>query len=162
MNEIYLPSFMLEKMSLTNQKHLELIKKLDNDDLVKKYLFPYKSSFYDLVTENIESFTFFHNFYVIYLKEKIIGYVEIETPKKTYLNYAILKEERNKGYALLFLREIADYILNTYQQEVESVNTIIRKTNQASIQASLKSGFVLLEDNDPNFETFTKKDKNSI
>lgn len=97
-----LAEFYVRKNVFNKSKTFRINKKLDNDDLVKKYLFPYKSSFYDLVTENIESFTFFHNFYVIYLKEKIIGYVEIETPKKTYLNYAILKEERNKGYASLF------------------------------------------------------------
>ena len=40
--KIELPSFILEKMNITNSKHLQVIKEFDRDYIVKKYLYPYK------------------------------------------------------------------------------------------------------------------------
>ena len=67
--KIELPSFILEKINITNSKHLQVIKEFDRDYIVKKYLYPYKDSFYDLVSNDLNSPTVFNTFYIIYLKE---------------------------------------------------------------------------------------------
>lgn len=156
MTKIILENFELEKIDLTNKEHLQLIRRFDNDYLVKKYLYPYKDSFYDLVTESFDSQTIFNSFYVINYENRAIGYVEIENMKDTYLNYALLKEERKKGLASKFLKELSKYLLENYKEFVNSVNTIIRNSNNDSIKASINSGFILTEDKD-GFVTYSSK-----
>lgn len=156
MNEIVLPSFKLEKFDVTKSEHLMLIKRFEFDSDVKKRLYPYKDSFYDLITDNIKSSTIFHSFYVIWFEERIIGYTEIESPRKTFINAAFLKEERSKGFGTRFLRELADYLLANYQEQIESVNTIVHSDNIGSIKNCLKSGFTQVPYKDSNYQTFTR------
>lgn len=156
MDKIYLRNFILEKFDLNNEKHLELIKKFDSDKTVKKYIFPNDESFYDLVTSISNSNTIFNSFYVIYYEDRIIGYVEIENMKDTYLNCALLKEERTKGIGTKFLNEIALYLLLNYKDKVDSVNAMIESSNKASINATKKSGFTFIE-SDNELEKYSIK-----
>lgn len=136
-----------------NPLHLNLINIFERDYLVKKYLFPYKESFYDLVNESVKSDKIFHKFYIIKFNNKPIGYVEIESPNTTYLNYALIRSERKKGYATMFIKDITEYLLK--QEEVNSVNAIIRKNNIDSINVFKRLEFdKVLEDS--NFETYKK------
>ena len=152
--KIVLDNFVLEQINITKQEHLNLIKKFDRDDLVKKYLYPYKESFYDLVTESTRGDNIFYNFYVIYKDNKPIGYIEIEAPNKTFLNCALLNSERNKGYASMITRELSNYFLSNYA-EVNSVNAIIRKNNLYSINAIENAGFNSIKE-DADFITYNK------
>lgn len=151
---INLKNFRLEQMNITKKEHLELIKEFERDDLVKKYLFPYKESFCDMVSENDYSYKVFHTFFVVYFQDKPIGYVEIESPNNTYLNYALLRSERKKGYASMLLKELSLYLLENYE-EVKSVNAIIRKNNLDSINVVKKAGLSKIEE-DSSFETYRK------
>ena len=151
---INLPNFRLEEIDTNNEEHFNLIKAFDRDELAKKYLFPYKPSFYDLVNESISTDNIFNTFYIIYFKNRPIGYVEIESPNTTYLNYALLHSERKKGYASMFLRELSIYLLENYK-EVNSVNAIIRKNNSNSINAVKRAGLSKIEE-DSKFETYRK------
>ncbi len=154
MQTIILDNFVLEKLDLTNNQHLNLISAFDRDETVKKYLYPYKKSFYDLVSKGVSGSDIFHNFYVIRKDNKIVGYIQIEAPGETYLRAALLKEERQKGIISELLKELSKYLLTNYK-EVNSINAIIRNTNLASINAVKKAGFIN-SDSDNEFETYTK------
>lgn len=156
MNKIILPSFELDKFDIRKREHLELVKKFDRDESVKKYLFPYKDSFYDLITNSVNGDEIFNNFYVINYENRIIGYIEIENKKKTFLNSAIFYNERKKGYSTLLLKEISDYLLINYPEDVDSVNVIFRTSNSGSVSVLKNSDFQKVENNDVNFETYTK------
>lgn len=157
--KIELPSFILEKINITNSKHLQVIKEFDRDYIVKKYLYPYKDSFYDLVSNDLNSPTVFNTFYIIYLKEnnKPIGYTEIGIPKNTYINAAFLNQERGKGYGTKFLSELSLYLITNYSDEIETINTIVHRENLASRKTCLNSGFIELETKNPKFVAYVKK-----
>lgn len=152
---IKLENFILEKIDIRNPKHINLIKQFDNDALVKKYLYPYKESFYDMVLDNDMSDFLFNSFYIINYQDRIVGYVEIKNIKDVDINYALLKSERNRGIATLFLKELSSYLLKECQDQIMSVNTIIRKENIPSINASKKAMFKLYKE-DSKFETYRK------
>ena len=160
-NYINLDNFHLEKMDITNDEHLALIRKFDNDSLIKEYLYPYKDSFYDLVVNNYNSSSIFNSFFVIHYEERIIGYIEIEKQKDVFLNYAFLEDERKKGLASSFLKELSNYLLENYKNNVESVNGIIRNDNTASIHACKKAGFSLVK-KEARFNTYRKNLVTSI
>ena len=156
--KIELPSFILEKMNITNSKHLQVIKEFDRDYIVKKYLYPYKDSFYDLVSNDLNSPTVFNTFYIIYLKEnnKPIGYTEIGRPKNTYINAAFLNQER-AGYVTKFLSELSLYLINNCSDEIETINTIVHRENLASRKNCLNSGFIEVETENPKFVAYVKE-----
>lgn len=154
LKKIVLENFVLEEIDITKKEHLEIIKIFDNDSLVKKYLYPYKDSFYDLVTDSIKTDDIFNTFYIIYTNNTPIGYMEIEKPNKTFLNSALIPTERRKGYSTQLLKELSSYLLKNYSN-VNSVNTIIRKTNESSIGTVLKAGLTKVEE-DTNFVTYGK------
>lgn len=151
---INLENFRLEEISITKQEHLDMIKEFDRDPLAKQYLFPYKESFYDLVSDAYKTDDIFDTFYAIYTLDKLIGYIEIGRSNKTLLNSAILKSERNKGYSKQLLKELCDYLLTNYSS-VQSVDTIIRKDNVNSINTVKSAGLVKVEE-DSKFETYRK------
>lgn len=153
---IKLESFDLEKINIKNIEHLKLIKEFEFDNLVRKYNYPYSGSFYNLVVSNGYSPTIFNNFYAIRHKERLIGYIEIEDSKNIYLNYALLKKERKKGYATKVLKELSNYLLTNYRSKLDSVYTIIKKKNKESINTSIRSGFIFLEESN-GFNTYVKK-----
>lgn len=154
MKVINLKRFRLEEIDITKQEHLDMIKEFDNDPLVKQYLYPYKNSFYDLVCDAIKTDDIFRTFYVIYFSNKAIGYIEIESPNKTFLNLALIKSERRKGYSKLLLQELSDCLLENYSN-VNSVNAIIRKDNRNSISAVESAGLIKTEE-DSKFVTYSR------
>lgn len=157
MNTIQLENFKLEQMVLTKIEHLKLIRSFDNDDVVKKYLYPYKASFYDLVESKTPSPTIFNNFYVIYYKDRIIGYIELENSQNVKLNCALLEHERNKGLTSRLLKELSTYLLDNYD-DVRHVSAIIDNNNKASIKTVKNSGFDFYEESD-GFSTYGRKKK---
>ncbi len=154
MKIINLENFKLEEIDITKQQHLDVIKKFDNDSLVKKYLYPYKDSFYDLVSEGYKTDNIFNTFYIIYFGVIPVGYVEIESPKETFINYALLKSERKRGYAQLFLKELYEYLFEN--TDIKSFNLIIRSDNIDSIKVAKKVGLTEVPYSDTKFQTFKK------
>ena len=153
--KIILDNFILIKLDRTNDTHIDFIKKIDNDSDIKKYLYPYNATFDDFIDSRVAGFDIFNNFYIVYYENRIIGYIEIENYKNVFINCALLKNERNKGFGSKILSELTSYILSNYPN-VLSVNTIIRNENQASIHATMKSGFEFIENKD-GFSTYGKK-----
>ncbi len=156
MEYIRLKSFNLEKIDVKDIEHLRLIRKFDFDNLVRKYNYPHSGSFYNLVTNNGYSPSIFNNFYAIRHADDLIGYIEIEDSKDVFLNYALIKEARKKGYATEVLSELSDYLLENFSDKLDSVYTIIDNKNKASINTSIRSGFSLMEKSN-GFTTFVKK-----
>lgn len=153
MKQINLKNFTLKQVNLSDKNHLEIIESFNNDDLVKKYIFPHKSSFYELVWEYVDTPDIFNTFYLIYHLEKPIGYVEVESSKNVYLNYALLNSERNKGYASLFLKELSDFLID--YKNVISVEALVKKDNIASIKV-LKNAGLIKTGEDNNFIMYKK------
>lgn len=152
--KIVLNNFILEKINLTNNEHLSLINKFEYDSDVKKYLFPYYSSFYEMVEKNAIGTDIFNNSYIIYYEDRIVGYIELENINNVSLNYALLRKERHKGIITKLIDELSDYLLDN--EKVKSVKAIIRNGNKASLSAISKSKFEFVE-NKNDFSTYERK-----
>lgn len=155
MTSINLDDFFLEKINLKDKEHLLLIKKFEFDNDVRKYNYPHSGSFYNLVTSNGFTSDIFNSFFIIKYEDRIIGYLEIEKSKDVYLNYALLKEERGKGLGPKLLKELSDYLLNEYKDELTKIDIIVDNKNKPSIKATIKSGFEKIEDSN-GFTTYRK------
>ena len=156
MKKIILEDFILIQIDMTNDRHIKFIKEINNDDLIKKYLFPYNESLEDFIDSKVSGVDIFNNFYIIYYENREVGYIEIENMKNVSLNYALLSSERGNGLDSKLLKELSKYILDNYSDQIESVNTIIRNENEASIHASIKGGFDFIETKD-GFTTYSKR-----
>lgn len=159
----------LKHINLENSKDMEMIKNLDADPIVtgpKGYLFPIINQAYRFQ----EKTSFYGNAYSLYQEEIPIGFLEISsvlqrmlTYKEQYyvnLCYAIIKEERRKGYATEVLREISKIILEDAIQEINAINLFIDKENVASKKVAEKAGFERLDRynfDDCGFYVYTKQ-----
>lgn len=86
-------NIMLEKINTKNNEHSEVIKKLDNDSLIKKYIigtfdnFKQLLSYYDLYNDEL-----FNNVYAVRYNNNIVGVVELDGKENDlYLNLCYFK-----------------------------------------------------------------------
>lgn len=110
---------------------------------------PSKSKFiHDIQTRltNIDSKTIFGKGYLICYQEQIVGYFYLSPIKKERLEveYALLKEAREKGYGKLFLTKISDYLLQKFP--IKELYVTIDPSNEKSISVAEASSFFFDEE----------------
>ena len=124
----------------------------DNFEYVKKELESgkSKSNFIHSVVERLQmsknNSSLFNNAYIVLKNNEPIGYLYISgtTFDEVYIEYSILYNNRNNGYASLLLTEISDFLFFNYN--IRSIKLDISPSNKASINVALKSGFYIDDD----------------
>lgn len=132
-------NIMLEKINTKNNEHSEVIKKLDNDSLIKKYIigtfdnFKQLLSYYDLYNDEL-----FNNVYAVRYNNNIVGVVELDGKENDlYLNYAILSKYRNKHIGSKLLNKVTKYLLTV----TKKITLSIKDDNAASKKIAIKNGY---------------------
>ena len=89
--------------------------------------------------------------YIIRSDHKIVGYFYISPIKneKVELEYAILKEERGKGYSSLILKEITNYLCSF--QNIKELYLDIDPSNSRSINCALSADYY------PDYDDYENK-----
>lgn len=138
----------IKKIEPDNEKDWWMIHELEKDPLVygkNGYLWYLSSSIQDSKYRYLESFDIYNSPFAIYHKDFPIGFLEISPVYKSIirssvdLSYAILKEERKKGYMKSVLTNVSDYILQ--DSSVDEVTLMICYDNLASQMVAAASGF---------------------
>ena len=111
MKKIDLQDFTLESFDYDNKEHVSMINRFDIDSEINKYIIPKDESFSDVVDayRYFKTDEIYNTLYLIrlLLTNEIIGSVELDGKKEDlYINYAILKKYRNKGYCLSLIKEL--------------------------------------------------------
>jgi len=132
-----------------DEKDIQFIKELDQDELVKKYLYSIESNLYNgnysdrkyLYTGNIYDAP-----YSIYLGPNPIGYMQISKifgiNKTVVISFALLKSARGFGYASMVLSEVTKIIFSDVIYDVEKVVLAIDLNNQKSQLVAERAGFI--------------------
>jgi RimJ/RimL family protein N-acetyltransferase len=134
----------IKKLDPYDTKDIWLAEELDKDELVcgpNGYLWSIKNLFND--TRYLARNDIYNSPFAIYDKENPVGYIEISPifNKMVDISYAILKKERQKGYATITLKEITDIILNDVYN-IDKVILIVDINNYISQNVALKAGFI--------------------
>lgn len=140
----------LELFDIRNSSHLNLIKELNNDELVN---------------EHVKTICLINNMtYVIKNNDLLVGILKINKELNNYysIDRAILKPYRNKGYGTESLKEALNLL--------EEYDTVLMRTsydNEASIESIKKAGFKLdyeqiekCEEEGSDYIVFSKKNPN--
>lgn len=98
-----------------------------------------------------------NNAYLVRNKEnKIIGYVYLFTRGKILEeHYAIIKEERGKGYATSIVKELSENIFDNYM-DIDEIILNIYEHNKESMKVARKAGFIKQEKID-EYQKYSKK-----
>lgn len=129
----------LNKIELINydkEQHKSIINQIIADD-PNHYV---KQIAERITKDNGDDFQFDKG-YLVKLEEKIIGYVYFSpiSNYRLYLEYSILKQERNKGYGKLILEEASNYILENYN--IKKIILDIDQSNLASMKTAISCGY---------------------
>ena len=144
MENIKLENIELVNFEKDNKEHLEYLKKLLNDESIKKR---FQGIFPALLSK--EKF-FGKDFFLEYNKE-LIGYTQIGKFNKDEESVYILsgaidkehrgqKSETGKTLAEIMLNDISNYILHNYKQ-VKQIKLTISDDNVPAIKLSQKCGY---------------------
>ena len=144
MENIKLENIELVNFEKDNKEHLEYLKKILNDESIKKR---FQGIFPALLSK--EKF-FGKGFFLEYNKE-LIGYTQIGKFNKDEESVYILggaidkehrgqKSETGKTFAELMLNDISNYILYNYK-EVKQIKLTITDDNEPAIKLSKKCGY---------------------
>lgn len=147
MKNIDLQDFTLESFDYDNKEHVSMINRFDMDSEINKYIIPKDESFSDVVDayRYFKTDEIYNTLYLIrlLLTNEIIGSVELDGKKEDlYINYAILKKYRNKGYCLSLLKELLERI---------------KEDNEPSKRLALKSGFEKVCKDEYNYDKYQIK-----
>ena len=147
MKKIDLQDFTLESFDYDNKEHVSMINRFDMDSEINKYIIPKDESFSDVVDayRYLKTDEIYNTLYLIrlLLTNEIIGSVELDGKKEDlYINYAILKKYRNKGYCLSLLKELLERI---------------KEDNEPSKCLALKSGFEKVCKDEYNYDKYQIK-----
>lgn len=85
----------------------------------------------------------FQNGYIVLEDDTPVGYLYISSKinDEVFLEYSILKEYRNMGYASDLLNETTNYLFNNYN--IKSIKLDIDPSNKNSILVALSNGYIL-------------------
>lgn len=147
MKKIDLQDFTLESFDYDNKEHVSMINKFDMDSEINKYIIPKDESFSDVVDayRYFKTDEIYNTLYLIrlLLTNEIIGSVELDGKKEDlYINYAILKKYRNKGYCLSLLKELLERI---------------KEDNEPSKSLALRVGFEKVCEDEYNYDKYQIK-----
>lgn len=124
---------------------IELLQYNDSlSDYVKQLLIDDNNKYVKQVEERLNkgnSDTVFDRGFLVKLQDKIIGYIYFSpiSNYRLYLEYSVLKSERNKGYGKLILNEATNYILENYN--IKQIMLDIDKSNLASMNTAISCGY---------------------
>lgn len=145
MNKIILKDFILEQFNFENIDHTKIINEFDNDLEINKYIITNDSSFNDLVSyySQMKEKGIYNKLYLVKnLENEIIGSLELDGNKDDlYINYAILKKHRGKGYCTNLLRQVSYFLL----LEIKEIFLLIKKDNEKSKHLALNAGYSKLD-----------------
>ena len=113
-------------------------------DYAKQLLLDDNNRYVKQVEERLNkdnSNTVFDRGFLVKLQDKIIGYLYFSpiSNYRLYLEYSVLKNERNKGYGKLILNEATNYILENYN--IKKIMLDIDKSNLASMNTAISCGY---------------------
>ena len=145
MNKIILKDFILEQFSTENIDHTKIINEFDNDLEINRYIITNDSSFNDLVSyySQMKEKGIYNKLYLVKnLENEIIGSLELDGNKDDlYINYAILKKYRKRGYCTNLLKQISYFLL----LEIKEIFLLIKKDNEKSKRLALNAGYSKLD-----------------
>lgn len=156
--KIDLQDFTLESFDYDNNEHVSMINRFDMDSEINKYIIPKDESFSDVVDayRYFKTDEIYNTLYLIrlLLTNEIIGSVELDGKKEDlYINYAILKKYRNKGYCLSLLKELLERI----KEDTTQISLLIKEDNEPSKCLALKSGFEKVCKDEYNYDKYQIK-----
>lgn len=117
----------LEKYNMKNNKHLDLLKDLKNDDTV---------------ISNITSISNINNYtYIIKVDNNYIGIIRLneEIDNNYSLDMGILKKYQNMGYGSMAMMKLEEIITDIWN----SVYIRTEYKNKKAIYSSFKAGFII-------------------
>lgn len=121
-----------------------MVRQLDKDPLIEEYLYPIEKNLKH--SKHLTRKDIYQSPYVIYHQQNPIGYIDIshiiEFMKSVNLSYALLEQERGKGYATKVLKAITEIILGDKINDIEKVYLVINYDNIPSQMVAKKSGFM--------------------
>lgn len=158
MKKIDLQDFTLESFDYDNKEHVSMINKFDWDKEIDKYIIKYDDSFSDQIDkyEEKRSNDIYNTLYMVrlLLTDEIIGALGLDgTKEDLYINYAILKKYRNKGYCLSLLKELLERI----KEDTTQISLLIDRDNEPSKCLALKSGFEKVCKDEYNYDKYQIK-----
>lgn len=149
MNIIYFPNNLsIKKIEADHEKDWWMIHQLEQDPLVygkTGYLWYLSSTILDSKYRYLEYDSIYNSPFSIYHGDSPIGFLEVspiyqgKIHSSVELSYAILRNERKKGYMKSVLTSVSDYILE--EGSVDEVDLMIHSDNTASRLTASASGF---------------------
>lgn len=136
----------IKKLDPNNNKDVHLIEELDQDEAIRRYLWPLKNAFKD--TSYLQNGDIYQSSFTIYHNQDAIGFLEIskifQMKAQTMVNlcYALKKSVRKQGYMAQTLSSISDIILSDPVNHIDTVMLIMDPQNEESKQVAVRSGFV--------------------
>lgn len=149
---IHLSTFNLEKIN--ECKHYSLIKSMEMDDDVNRYISKYFSGWISFYVSESDEVIELEKSYVIEFDNKYVGFVgslEITSNGVLEIWYAIDRNFRNMGYGEKILGEVTSY----YIENVYGVNGIclkIDKCNIVSQKVAVNNGYIKVLECDDIYE----------
>ncbi|MBP3635848.1 MAG: GNAT family N-acetyltransferase [Bacilli bacterium] len=139
MSIILSDNMLLEKVDKTNNEHKEIIKKINKDNKIKKYIIGILNDFDELISYyDLYNNEMFNNVYFVRYNNIIVGTIElVGCEDDLYINYAILEEYRGQNIGTKMLRLITLYLLNI----VKKITLSIKESNVESIALASKIGY---------------------
>lgn len=158
MKKIDLQDFTLESFDYDNKEHVSMINRFDMDSEINKYIIPKDESFSDVVDayRYFKTDEIYNTLYLIrlLLTNEIIGSVELDGKKEDlYINYAILKKYRSKGYCLSLIKELLERI----KEDTTQISLLIDRDNEPSKCLALRAGFEKVCEDEYNYDKYQIK-----
>ena len=134
----------LETLSLVtfdknNEKHITFLKRIINDESIKKRFTGFLSRLNSKANYGIIGKSFF-----VAENKELIGFIDIgllnQEEEAVYLRGAIDKSKRGNNYGHKMLNEVSNYIFENYSN-VKTIKLKIDKNNYASIKTAESCGF---------------------
>lgn len=149
MNTIYFDNELsIKKIEPNNEKDWWMIHELEQDPLVYGkygYLWYLTSTIEDSKYRYLEREDIYNSPFAIYHSKNPIGFLQTsplsigKACSSVDLSYAILKQERKKGYMRSVLTNVSDYILEDFS--IDEIDLTIHPDNKASQMVAVASGF---------------------
>lgn len=156
--KIDLKDFTLESFDYDNKEHVSMINKFDWDKEIDKYIIKYDDSFSDQIAkyEEKRSNDIYNTLYMVrlLLTDEIIGALGLDGSKEDlYLEYAILKKYRSKGYCLSLIKELLERI----KEDTTQISLLIDRDNEPSKCLALRAGFEKVCEDEYNYDKYQIK-----
>lgn len=139
--DIFLKNFKLERVNFFDEKKINYIEGLLDDDLIKKYLGYLKDGI--LISKNIG---YLNSHYVVKNGDDYVGYLYLSPPfikdekTESEIRYAIDSLYRRSGLGNTLVKEVSDYILEN--KNIDSLVAIIQKQNLISQHIVENNGYI--------------------